>query len=319
MATSSFDSLGLTEITANLAEGFTEKMGRDLVQIFEWGDQNDCVRVIVLTADPAASLFCVGADMKEVMRGSTLLGRTEVREEDHRDPGGQVALAIYNNRKVTIAAVNGNSAGSGFTSLQLPFDFRLTWTGAIISLPFLRLGILPESISTYLLSRLIGESRATSILLNGTVQKAESPAMSPLYAMILPTRQDVFPRALALAKDLAMNLSSVSVAYTKGLLHHPGSSPEEHHLLDSRGIKILGASKDGAEGLKAFVQRRQPVFQDLLSKNSPKWYPWSLTSCRGYLGHILMFPEERIVEVTAPDSSCFKDRRPPPPLDEDVD
>ncbi|KAJ3893898.1 ClpP/crotonase-like domain-containing protein [Lentinula edodes] len=239
-------------------------MARDLVQIFEWGDQNDCVRVIVLTADPAVSLFCVGC---EVMRGSTLLGRTEVREEDHRDPGGQVALAIYNNRKVTVAALNcGSKAGWGFTSLQLPFDFRLTWTGAIINLPFLHLGILPESISTYLLSRLIGESRATSILLNGTVRKAESPAMSTLYAIILPTRQDVFPRALALAKDRAMNLSSV---FQKG--------------------SKLSELVDGAEGLKAFVQRRQPVFQDQLSENCPKWYPWDQTLTENELFELMFW------------------------------
>ncbi|KIK62252.1 hypothetical protein GYMLUDRAFT_995083 [Collybiopsis luxurians FD-317 M1] len=288
MSSSELHSLGLTEVVANLENGilivtlkssrkmnsFTEKMSHDLIRVFRWGDVDDRVRVIVLTADPKVPAFCAGADMQEILKGSALLGRQEENEDEHRDPGGQVALAIYNNRKITIAAVNGHASGSGFTSLQLPFDFRFIWAGAHITLPFLRLGILPESTSTYLLSRLVGESRATSILLSNAKMQPSSPNLSSLYQEILPNKDDVLPAALAFAKMIAINSAPVSVSYTKGLLHHPGTSIEENHLLDSRAIKRRGASKDGAEGLKAFMQRRSPNFPDTVSSESSSWYPW---------------------------------------------
>ncbi|KAF5383361.1 hypothetical protein D9757_008403 [Collybiopsis confluens] len=279
-------TLGLTEVAASVESGiliialrssrkmnsFTEKMGLDLTRVIQWGDANDQVRVLLLTADPKSPAFCAGADMEEVIKGSVLLGRKEDTEDEHRDPGGQVAMSIYNNRKITIVAVNGHASGSGFTSLQLPFDFRFIWAGAQITLPFLRLGILPESTSTYLLSRLVGQSRATSILLSNAKMQPSSPNLSILYHDILPNKEDVFPAALSFAKMISTNSAPVSVSYTKGLLHHPGQTIEENHLLDSRAMKRRGASKDGEEGLKAFMQRRSPNFPDTVSNET--WYPW---------------------------------------------
>lgn len=61
-----------------------------------------------------------------------------------KDPGGKITLAIFRCRKITIAAVNGHAAGLGITGLQLPCDFRFVWTGAKLTLPFVRRGIAPE-------------------------------------------------------------------------------------------------------------------------------------------------------------------------------
>ena len=98
-----------------------------------------------------------------------------------------------------------------------------------------------------------------------------------LYHRILPTREEVYPAAKAFAQDLAENTAQVSVAYAKGLLHHPGDTPEENHLLDSRAMKL----RAGSHGVKAFLEKRQPKLTDTLSKNSSPWYPWvSLSNCR---------------------------------------
>ncbi|KAJ4477370.1 peroxisomal enoyl-CoA-hydratase [Lentinula aciculospora] len=285
---SPFDALGLTDVTAKLEDSilivtlnrshkmnsFSEKMGVDLVRIFQFGDQDDRVRVIVLTADPASPAFCAGVDMEEVTRGSSLLGRKEDTEIGHRDPGGQVAMAIYNNRKITIVAVNGHASGIGLTALQFPFDFRFIWSGSKLTIPFVRLGIAPESTSTYLLSRLIGESRAAAVLFSGAVMQPDSPFLSSLYYEVLPQRTDVLPSAIVLAKTISVNFSQTSIAYSKGLLHHAGTSIEENHLLDSRVIKLLGTSRDAAEGAKAFMQRRKPKFSDTLTRSLSPWYPW---------------------------------------------
>ncbi|KIK55129.1 hypothetical protein GYMLUDRAFT_48075 [Collybiopsis luxurians FD-317 M1] len=253
---------------------FSVKMSEELIRVFQLGDEDDRVHVIILTADPAAPAFCAGADMDEVVNGSALLGRKEDKEHEHRDPGGQVAMAIYNNRKITIAAVNGHASGTGATALQLPFDFRFIWAGAKVTFPFVRLSIVPESTSTYLLSRLIGESNAAYILFSGDGHKPDAPFLAGLYHKILPTRTEILPIAIEFAKNVAYNIGQVSYAYTKGLLHRSGASIEENHLLESRAIKIIGTSKDTVEGAQSFIKRRRPKYTDTLSENASSWYPW---------------------------------------------
>ena len=141
--------------------------------------------------------------------------------------------------------------------------------------------------STYLLPRLIGHSRANSLLLTGATVTPESPYIKDLYHQILPTREEVYPAAKAFAEELAANTSMVSIAYAKGLLQHPGSSIEENHLLDSRGIKLGAMSNDGKEGVLAFKERRLPKFGDRLSENVSPWYPWVSALFRGLVGEKL--------------------------------
>ncbi|KAE9405221.1 peroxisomal enoyl-CoA-hydratase [Gymnopus androsaceus JB14] len=283
-----YSSLGFKAIIAKLDNGvlvvtlnrakqrntFGDTLPAELIQVFDIADRDDRVRVVVLTAEHTAPAFCSGAD---ISKGWGMLFRPEEDlegETAHRDGGGQVTMAIYKCRKLTIAAVNGHAAGVGMTAMQLPFDFRFVWEGAKLVFPFVRRGINPEAASTYLLPRLLGHSRANSLLLSGITVSPTSPLISNLYHEILPRREDVFPAALALAKDLAINTSQISVAYTKGLLQHPGDTIEENHILDSRAIKLLGSGKDAAEGALSFKERRNPKFPDTLSKNSSPWYPW---------------------------------------------
>ncbi|KAK7062737.1 hypothetical protein VNI00_000225 [Paramarasmius palmivorus] len=288
MAQPNYTTLDLKEIKVSLEDAvlviiidraksrntFTERLAEELLMVFDLGDRDDRVRVIVLTADHSAPAFCSGA---EISGGWDVLWKEEETKEGphaHRDGGGVLSIAIYRCRKITISAVNGHAAGIGLTALQLPFDIRIAWAGAKLTFPFVRRGIVPEATSSYLLPRLLGHSRASSLFLTGSTYSPNSPQIQSLYHEILPSREEVFPKALALAKELAANTSQTSVAYTKALLQNPGNSVEETHLLDSRAMKILASSGDAAEGVKAFFERRLPRFQDTLSKDNAAWYPW---------------------------------------------
>jgi enoyl-CoA hydratase/carnithine racemase len=182
------------------------------------------------------------------------------------------------------------------TALQLPFDFRFAWAGAKLTFPFVRRGIVPEgkpsliinlsrlhdphshlppaATSSYLLPKLLGTSRANSLLLTGATVSPDSPYIKDLYHQILPAREAVYPAAKALADELAAHTSQLSIAYAKALIQHPGDSVEENHLLDSRAMKILGSSPDGEEGVASFKERRVPRFAGRLSKDLSVWYPW---------------------------------------------
>ena len=148
--------------------------------------------------------------------------------------------------------------------MQLPFDFRFVWSDATVTFPFVRRGITPEGTSTYMLQRLLGASRATSILLTGATLPATSPLFFGLYQELLPTREEVYPAALTFAKGLATTTSPASVAWTKALMQHPGDSAEENHLLDSPAIRILGKGNDATEGVRAFFEKREPKFENNL-------------------------------------------------------
>ncbi|KAF9068978.1 peroxisomal enoyl-CoA-hydratase [Rhodocollybia butyracea] len=253
---------------------FVNALADEIIQVFEAADRDDRVRVVILTAEHTAPAYCSGAD---ISNGWNVLFRPEddaEGESAHRDTGGQVAIAIYRCRKITIAAVNGHAVGVGATGFQLPFDFRFVWEGAKLAFPFVRRGIVPEATSSYLLPRLLGHSRANSLILSGATVPATSRLISNLYHEIIPKREDVLPVALAFAKELAANTSQLSVAYSKGLLQHPGDAIEENHLLDSRAIKLLGSGEDAADGALAFKERRNPKFSATLSKSSSPWYPW---------------------------------------------
>ncbi|KIK62130.1 hypothetical protein GYMLUDRAFT_42125, partial [Collybiopsis luxurians FD-317 M1] len=288
MAPLDYDALGFKEIIAKLDSGiliitinrakqrnsFGDTLPEELIQVFGLADRDDRVQVVILTAEDTSPAYCSGVD---ISKGRSALFKPEETAEGetaHRDTGGQVSLAIYSCRKITIAAVNGHAAGVGVTALQLPFDLRFVWEGAELSLPFVRQGISPESASSYLLPHLLGHSRSNALLLTGTTLSPTSPLISSLYYEIIPKREDVLPAALSLAKDLAVNTSQLSVSYTKGLLQHPGDSIEENHILDSRSMKLHATGGDAAEGVRAFRERRLPKFPDTLSENSSPWYPW---------------------------------------------
>lgn len=127
--------------------------------------------------------------------------------------------------------------------------------------------------SSFLLPKLLGHSRALSLFLTGQTVTPDSPLISGLYHSILPTREEVFPAALALAKDLAANTSQTAAAVTKALVWHGYDTMEEQHIVDSRAIRVLGLSADAAEGALAFKERRAPKFADTLANLAP-WMPW---------------------------------------------
>lgn len=129
--------------------------------------------------------------------------------------------------------------------------------------------------SSYLLPKLLGHSRALSLFLTGATVSPDSPLLAGLYHSILPNREEVFPAALALAKDLAANTSQTAVAVTKALVWRGYDNIEEQHIEDSRAIRILGKAGDAAEGARAFKERRLPKFTDKLSDDVlTPWMPW---------------------------------------------
>lgn len=253
---------------------YTVQLKQDLVAAYSLFDLDDRVRAVVLTADHTAPAFCSGADLSSGWDAILTDHDREQGRHTHRDSGGELTLAIFRCRKITIVAVNGHAIGIGISGLQLPCDFRFVWAGAKLALPFVRRGIAAEAASGYLLPRLLGYSRAVGLLLTGGTYSPDSPLLQGMYHATFPNREDVFPAALAFAHELAANTSQTSIAWTKALLWRGADSIEGQHILDSRGISDLVSRRDATEGVSAFKERRPVKFPDLLSKDLSDFVPW---------------------------------------------
>ncbi|OHW96137.1 enoyl-hydratase isomerase family protein [Colletotrichum incanum] len=170
-----------------------------------------------------------------------------------------------------IAAINGPAIGVGIT-MTLPMTIRVTSKSAKIAFAFVRLGIVADASSSFYLPRLIGY--------RGTYP-ASSPLLHDLFSEIVETPTEVLPRAIEIAKDIAVKTSQVSTYMTRELIWRGPSSPEEAHLLESAVMHRCFHSNDFVEARKAFQENRKPDFKDNLSDTT-------LAQSRSWFDHPLL-------------------------------
>lgn len=274
---------GVATLTLNRPDrmnAFTEGMMREMIAAFDETDANDDVRAVIVTGEGRA--FCAGADLASA--GDTfnyekrLAGRSEAFEEDRvRDGGGRVGLRIYESLKPVIAAINGPAVGVGAT-MTLPMDVRLAVEGAKMGFVFARRGIVPETLSSYFLPRLVGVSTALEWTMTGRVFTSEEAKERGLVRS-LHKPDELLPAAHALAREIVDNTSPVSVALARRMMLDmlDASHPMEAHRLESRLMVARGRAGDAAEGVTSFLEKRAPVYPDKVSKDMPQPYPWRPT------------------------------------------
>jgi enoyl-CoA hydratase/carnithine racemase len=266
---------GVAQVTLYRPErmnAFTPTMRKELISIFSEADRDDGVRVVVVTG--AGSAFCAGADISAGTLDQSRQDGRDVSIDEHRDGGGKVALAIFRCRKPVIAAINGAAVGIGLT-MTLPMDMRVASEDARIGFVFTRRGLVPEACSSWFLPRIVGISKAAELVYTGRVFRAAEEAGSGLFNYVIPSEQ-VLPKAMSIAREIAENSSPVSVALSKAMLWHGLSEkdPQTVHLLDSRCFYWAARGTDAREGIQSFLERRPPKFTLRVSSDLPDFYPW---------------------------------------------
>ncbi|MFH1057787.1 MAG: crotonase/enoyl-CoA hydratase family protein [Pseudomonadota bacterium] len=253
---------------------FTPIMREELKEVFGLADRDDAVRAVVVTG--AGRAFCAGADLSG--GGGTFDRRQDsgeqVRLGAHRDGGGQVALAIHTCRKPVIGAINGPAVGVGFT-ITLAMDLRIAAADAKLGAVFARRGVVPEACSSWFLPRLVGMAKALEWVYTGRVFLARDEAQSGLFNYVLPA-EEVLPKALAIAQEIAQNTSAMSVTLAKALMYRGQAEPDPQsvHLIDSRVFLWAGRQGDAREGIQAFLEKRPPEFKLSPTQDLPDFYPW---------------------------------------------
>ncbi len=269
-------------ITLNRPErmnAFTDVMARELIAAFDETDGNDDVRAVIVTG--AGRAFCAGADLglggdtfNYETRRANQVSDDKFDASGDRDGGGQVGLRIYQSLKPVIAAMNGAAVGVGAT-MQTCMDFRLAVEGAKMGFVFARRGIVPETLSSYFLPRLVGLQTALEWTLTGRIFTTEEGHARGLIRS-LHKPDELMPAAKALAREIADNTAPVSVALARQMLLAmlDAKHPMEAHQLESRLMVARGRANDVKEGVSSFLEKRSPVYPDKVSTDLPQPYPW---------------------------------------------
>jgi enoyl-CoA hydratase/carnithine racemase len=223
---------------------------------FRAADADDDVRCVIVTgADPA---FCSGEDVKEMMTGEARPAATTPQAQTGRPPTPAAMAALECTRPV-IAAVNGSAVGWGM-ELALYADIRLASENAKFAELFVKRGLVADVGGFYRLPALVGPSKAAELLLTGDVIDAREALRIGLVSEVLP-HAELMPRAQALAAKIAANPPLATRAMKEGLKRATHGEPREIGSWAIDTIYRLFQTEDHREGVKSFLEKREPVFK----------------------------------------------------------
>ena len=224
--------------------------------IKQYGDDPN-VGALLITG--AGTAFCAGGDVKGMGSNSNKTEMTfEERVADLRTKQRTLTGALVAVRKPTVAALPGPAAGAGM-ALALACDIRIAAESAIMSTGYARVGLTGDYGIAWLLTRLVGTSRARELMFLSERIDARRCEMLGLVNRVVADAE-LRENAFALAKSLAEG-PSIALARIKDNLDHAVSA----NFLDSmdheaENMVRSARTTDHKEAVRAFIDKRKPVF-----------------------------------------------------------
>jgi len=248
---------GVVTVTLNRPERKNAGNGlmwRELTDtITEVGNRRED-RVLVVTG--AGNAFCSGADISDPKGVS---GNPDDHHLVRMRFFGGVMLALHSLSKPTIAKIRGIAAGAGL-SLALVCDLTVASENARLSEIFAKRGLSVDGGSSWLLPRLVGLHRAMELAYFADIVSAQDALDMGLVNRVVPDDEldafvDDWARRLAAGPPLALSL-------TKKLLHNAMAVDMAEALEDEARCQTINfSSEDTAEAMRAFAEKREPVFR----------------------------------------------------------
>ncbi len=214
-------------------------------------DKNDEVRCIVLTGSEKA--FAAGADVRE-MAGKSFV---DVFVGDMFTEDAETMLRV---RKPIIAAVSGYALGGG-CELAMMCDFIICSDSAKFGQPEINLGVIAGIGGTQRLTRFVGKSKAMDMHLTGRFMDAAEAERSGLVSRVVPAAA-LIDEAMEAAKKIAAKSQLAAMSVKEAVNRSYETPMREGILFERRLFHALFATEDQKEGMGAFVEKRQPKFQD---------------------------------------------------------
>ena len=245
---------GVATLTLNRPEvlnSFNRPMKDELLAVLKEVGRDAAIRVLVVTG--AGRAFSAGQDLKERQEPGAADLAAELRERYN-----PLVVAMRRMEKPIVGAINGVAAGAG-CSVAVACDIRLASEAASFIEVFGRVGLVPDTGSSWLLPRLVGYARAAAMVFTAEPVDAQTAERIGLVNRVVPAEQ-LMPEARALAERLA-SAAPLALGLAKRALNRALESGFESALEYEAQLQgIAGRSRDHAEGVAAFVEKRQPRF-----------------------------------------------------------
>ena len=231
---------------------FVREMALKLQSVLNNYKNNDDVRSILITAEGKA--FCAGQDLNEAIDPNQP-DITQIIEE-HYNP---IIKIIRSIEKPVIAAVNGVAAGAG-ASIAIACDIVICSEDASFIQAFGKIGLIPDSGATFILPKLIGMQRATSLMLTGDPVLAKDAEKMGLVYKVYEVEKFV-EESIKLSEKLA-KMPTKALSLTKKALNFSLKNNLNEQLeLEKEYQTIAANTNDYKEGVQAFLEKRKPNFK----------------------------------------------------------
>ena len=244
---------GVATITLNRPQSlnaFVPQMNKEVLDALRDGERDKQVRCFMITG--AGRAFCAGQDLKS--RTPEQKGSLGASLREKYNP---MIRQIRQMEKIVVAAVNGVAAGAG-CNLALACDLRVASEDAKFIQSFVRVGLAPDSGGSFILPRLVGVSKAMELLLLGDTVDAKEAQRIGLVARVFPAGEFA-ASARAVAEQVAR--APRGIGLIKRAVSHANFPYLENDLeYEAHLQEIAGRSADYDEGVKAFLEKRTPVF-----------------------------------------------------------
>lgn len=247
---------GVAAITFNrpdVLNAFNRAMASEVRQALSAASADAEVRAVLITG--AGRAFCAGQDLAEVMP----------KEGPAPDLGDIVARGynpivrtIRQLDKPVVCAVNGVAAGAG-ANLAFGCDFVIAASDASFIQSFSKIGLVPDTGGTFFLPRLVGLARATALMMLGDKVSAQDAVSMGLILRVAESGK-LLEDATAFARQLATRPTRGLGLMKRALNASATNGLDEQLALEAQLQAEAGSTADYREGVKAFLEKRPPVF-----------------------------------------------------------
>ena len=248
---------GIVTITLNRPEklnAFIGHMRRDLAEALEHAGSDRSVRVVIVTG--AGRAFCAGGDVSFM---AELMDRRDVEEFARiLGAGRRVVTAIRQMTKPVIASINGPASGAG-CNLAFACDLRIASNNATFSQSFAKVGLHPDWGGTYFLPRLVTPNKACEMFFLGeSIDAAEAARLGIVNRVVTP--EELQEATLRLAERLRAAPPIALAAAKHAVYISEAADLEEMLRYETEAQLRCFESGDGREGVRAFLEKREPKF-----------------------------------------------------------
>ena len=249
---------GVMVITFNrpdVLNSFNRAMAREVQHALSAAAGDPGVRSVMLTG--AGRGFCAGQDLSEALPQGD--GPMPDISEIVRECYNPIIRAMRHLEKPVIGAVNGVAAGAG-ANLAFACDLTIAAEEASFIESFAKLGLIPDTSGTFFVPRLVGPQRATGMFFLGEkISAAKAKDWGLIWDVVpLAVLRD---SAMALAKSLATQATR-GFGLTKRAMNRSFANDLDAQLeVEAKAMQEAGRTADYAEGVRAFLEKRKPVYR----------------------------------------------------------